>query len=454
MNDEKKPVDIKTKRKEKQMKIAKPKKAEFYKAISNAINRDLFELLPEFPKRFFTMSMNSGVKLPLIETAPGVVKITELEMVVYAIIEYCHNYLTPEGKDCFCFTVKEAKEAAQFWLAHTPPIPQPKMVTWVGEEGYTFHRLPWERVGGETPVFDEMMSRTTNSDALMAFIGSLFFEKADTQQYLWVHGQGQNGKSALTRFLKDALGSAYRALVIPKGEGRFWTSNLLGCRLGVFADTNDTKWITSGLGKTLTGGDPVAFEIKGGAYGTADLACKFIFLSNSRPAIASEKADLRRLILCEMTAINGEPDSNYHKKLWDEGGYFLNKCIHKYGLMCPNNKQIPISNEADIRDWVSTVEETFETFFLDSFILEEKAYTIPGQMQKKLYEKWRDNQTHGKFLEWLERSHGIRKKTENSLPGTPKLYRGIKIIPHTDVVKKSEFMTKAGDKDVTRAYDR
>lgn len=440
MSDEKKPVDIKEKREEKAaVKKSKPKKADFYKTIARAINRDPFNFLGDFPKTLHTVELKSGVRLPVKETSPGVVEITEEEMVMYSIIDYCHNLVTPSGKEQYSFTVKEAKEATQFWIAHTKPIPTPKMVRWADEEGYTYRRLPWPLATGETPVFDEMMSRTTNKDALMAFIGSLFVEDADTQQYVWIHGQGQNGKSALTRFLKDALGIAYRALMVPKGEGamRFWTLNLLDCRLGVFADTNDTDFITGGLFKSLTGGDPIPCEIKGGAQFTNEMNCKFIFLSNSRPSIASEKADMRRLILCEMEEIKCEPDPNYARKLWAEGGYFLSKCLHTYALMCPNNKQIPVNNSEDVSDWVSSVEEEFETFLQQYFVLDKNKCILPWQLQEKLAQNWDRRAPQKQFKEWLERTHRIRKKTANYLPGSPKIYRGLSFLPNTDVVLQS-----------------
>lgn len=436
MSDENKgPIDIKEKRIQKELeavKKKKPKKADFYRAVARAVDRERHALLPVFEEGIFhTIEVSPGVLLPVTDVGEGIVRLVEDDTVANAIMRYVHNKVVPAGFDSYSFEFREAKECFRVWKSLSNPIPKPKMVRWKDEEGYTYRRLPWPMQTGETPLFDEMMGRTTNADALMAFIGSIFVEQSDRQQYLWVHGQGQNGKGALNLFLNKALGGAYCAQVVPTPGDKFWTSGLLGARLVAFGDCNNTSFVTGGLFKSLTGGDPIRIEMKGKQPFTTELNAKFIFLSNERPRINSEKADMRRLILCEMEQITCEVDPQYQKRLWEEGGAFLTKCLHKYALICPTFGQIRCDNNEALEDWVSTVEEEYETFFQENFEIDPNGTTVPGQLSNRLTRHFKDWRKEQAFRSWMERRHGVKKKSVRVDGGIVKCYQGVRLIQNS-----------------------
>ena len=150
------------------------------------------------------------------------------------------------------------------------------------------------------------------------------------QQYVWLHGKGNEGKGSLNRFLQRVFGPAYCSKQPNESGDKFWTHELLGKRLVVFPDCNDQKFVTSGLFKSMTGGDPVAVEAKGEMSYTTRLNAKYLVLSNEKPQISSEKADKRRIIYCEIAPREDLIDLNFEARLWDEGGAFLGKCWSLY----------------------------------------------------------------------------------------------------------------------------
>lgn len=411
------------------MSEQKVSKAELYGFITLAINREPTSNLPPFPRRYFAHETSPGIRLYLRET--------EEKDVVEYVHELCLaneilRWLATDVAACckgYHFEHRHAVEAAKYWRGFTAPIGKIKSVCWLHDEGLTFRRLPWIKDHKTTPVFTEMFSRISNARALKAFIGSLFFEESDMQQYVWLSGQGQNGKGALSRFLHSVFANAYSSQIPPQPTDRFWTSMIMGKRLVVFPDCNNQSFVTSGLFKSLTGGDPVRIEQKNQPAGTTIMSAKYLFLSNERPALSSEKADQRRIIYCEMGAVPNKPDPKYQEKLWAEGGSFLSECIKIYQRMCEDRGPIEAQNE-DLEDWISTVEEDLETAFIQNFELDVVGgYLLPASFQDRLEEIWpRNRRMQSEFRKWLERTHGVTKRTDHSLPREPKTYRGLRLI--------------------------
>ena len=245
-----------------------PRAAELYHAVSRAINRETQSTLPAFKRRFHVVQNAPGVYSVIEELEQGVVHTVPLAEVRKALVQYTSSELA--GKKAFAWTVSQAQAAAEFWCAVTAPIPEPPAVRWADEDGLTFSRLPWtyrpEVADEAMPIFGELMRRVTNAPALMEWIGSLFDPEADRQQYVWIYGQGQNGKGALMRFLAKVLGHSYRSMQPPNGSDSHWTSALLGARLVAFPDCNAYGFPATGLFKSLTGGDSVMISSRANSF--------------------------------------------------------------------------------------------------------------------------------------------------------------------------------------------
>ncbi len=228
------------------------------------------------------------------------------------------------------------------------------------------------------------------------------------------------------------LGRAYRAKQVPPPDDRFWTYGLRGSRLVVFPDCNNQSFVTTGLFKSLSGGDPVDVEKKNGMSFTEELFLKFMFFSNEVPMISEELADLRRLIFCEFE-LGGVYEPGFEGKLWDEGGAFLTACINEYRALCPNHGPIPTDGEAN--DALAAVtDEPFQVFFDANFKQPAKGFrtskdisgigaeaikevTIsPAQMALLLKENFGPSRReHAAFRSWAGKKYGVVKRKFRAL---------------------------------------
>jgi len=282
-------------------------------------------------------------------------------------------------------------------------------------DGLAFSRLPWDFAEGDTPLFDEIMSRCSDSSAAMAFMGSLFVQDSDRQQYLFLHGDGMNGKSTLIRMLGRIFNNSYIAVEPPTANDKFWNWQLIGKRLVAFPDCNDEKWIGSSKFKMLTGGDSVSCQEKGKNAASHLLNCKFIFCSNTKPDISGKMSDLRRVIFCEMSPIGVEPEIEYEEKLWLEAPYIVHKCIQQY--MKQNKGGFIVTDASKVNEIVQQNEEKFSYIFEKHFELD--VYQNVLEYEKKRFSCYdlvaimKSEHMLGEkraFTDWLKRVHGIEYK--------------------------------------------
>jgi hypothetical protein len=330
---------------------------------------------------------------------------------------------------------------ARYWFKITQPIPEPPMFGWVGEQELCMRRIPFERKIGPTPIWDELLGRITNAEAFRIWIGSVLAEDSDMQQYVWLYGQGGEGKGAISRFLARALGHTHSSQQPPNLGDRFWTWGIRNSRLVVFADCNNTKFVTSGLFKSLSGADPVRIEIKGGAISHQLIKAKYLFLSNEKPDLSSETADKRRIIYCTAQPFYGKIDPCYQKKLWEEGGYFLSKCLEMYREKCPNGEQIN-ADSCDIDDVISTNEEIFASFLESNFFVGPNETCSPIIFNNLIVEKFKTKADQKAFRNYLDRMN-IRKIVKRDKDRIYKVYVGLKprSIPILDIANPAHFST-------------
>lgn len=386
----------------------KAQKSDLYLAIARAIDGRP-GALPSFPRRFHIVEPEQGVRLVLEELDDGVVRYIKAEAVAAAILRYTVNDLA--NREAYKWDVRQARAAMEFWLSYIDPIPEPPAVLWAEEHGLTFSRLPWcyapDFDGNATPLFNELFGRISNASALIEWIGSLFDPEADRQQYAWLYGAGGDGKGALARFLARVFGRAYRSVQPPAPAERHWTAGLVGARLVVFPDCNAYGFPASGLFKVLTGGDSVPVERKYEDAYSAQLTAKFMFLSNERPQLSSERADMRRALYCEVEAIKAEVDPAYEKRLWDEGGAFLSTCIHNYRTGYPHGGPIRIDTD-ELEAWVDVIEEDFSALVETHLVLGVDERCFQTQWVEWCKANFKDSRVKRQFMAYLERKHDVR----------------------------------------------
>jgi hypothetical protein len=415
----------------------KPAIAELQHAVTLAMNRDPLSRLPHFPRDFFTIEVEDGMPHIIEAREGGECFVSSRESVAQVILRYVTDDVIDSA---YKWTAKQAYECAAFWHTYTQPIDPPKPLRWADEPGLCFHRLPWERAptGAPTPLCDEIMSRMSNATAFRVWLGSIFDPRADLQQYVWLYGEGENGKGTLLRMLERVLGPAFTSQEPPTKDNRFWTYGLRNKRLAAFPDCNNAGFVASGLFKSLTGGDAVRIEGKGKDSTTARLSLKFLFLSNEKPRLSSEHADLRRVIFCELGPITGGAREGYEEELWQEFGEFMKGCIALYEDKCPRGGGIKCVEKEGIEDVVSVEEERFEVAYTQSFqavgIDEnrpdyEQAWVSPQEFQQVLDRWFREERKQSEFRKWLKRHHGIEKKRVRvPVTGLENRYLGIEMV--------------------------
>jgi hypothetical protein len=370
--------------KEKDKPKPQPAKVDLFMMIKDAMNHDKHSVLPDFPERYHVIEPDEGVRLVVKENKNREVYVVNDKAVRNAIADYTSKTLRKHSISGYKWDVKKCTECFQFWQATTDPLENISVVSWQNDPGLTYARLPWDKEAypsGDHPLFNEMFSRMTNAQAVSEWIGSLFDPHSFRHQYLWIHGSGGNGKSALVRFLQKVFKKAFRSKQPPREHDTHWTAGLLGARLVVFPDCNDFAFPSSGVFKSLTGGDLVDINPKFKESFSADLNVKYMYLSNGKPGISSDEADMRRAIYSEIGSIpegvTEEDRQTYEERLWKEGGAFLSTCIHNYETYA---KSRPIRTDKEaISDWVSTVEEPLEEFFHKYFVISKADHVTPRQ---------------------------------------------------------------------------
>lgn len=326
-------------------RMRKAKKAErmseselFYHLIMK-MNRNPASSMPwpAFPQRFHLIRDAYGRKGIVEEVPDRIVAYRVDDAVTDAIAQYCHNYLTAvPGAD---ISHRSAESCRRLWLSLTNPLDAaPLTLAEQSTPGLAFHRLNFDAVVSRgslsgivvpecPPSLDEFLKRCTQRDAVAAFIGSLFYPQADRQQYLYLHGEGLDGKGAFLRFLYLLFGHAVESLQ-PKAPGdRFWNMKIFGKRLVLFSDCEDYKFFSSPEFKGLTGNDPIYFEPKGESGFSALPNCKLIAASNFKPNISSQRAELRRLIFSSVEPIlTGGVEANYELVLLKDAEAIVGYC--------------------------------------------------------------------------------------------------------------------------------
>jgi len=410
----------------------RPKKAEIYRELSDIINQDRTGWQP-LSHRYFVVELEPGTRKIVQEYAPNCVRYVVREALVNELSQYISENLG--GMGMYALTVKELRETVDYWMSETKAVPEPISIVEKSDPRMCFLRLPFnygDPAEAETPTFDEFFSRADNSDAIKAFIGSCLVTGSNRQQYLWLYGEGGDGKGSFVKALEPLFGEFFISTVAPKNGGaRFWTNSLVGKRLVLFPDNNNYRFVNDGIFKACTGDDRVPCELKGGANYTAKLECKFIFLSNEMPDIDGTRASLRRAIYSKITPPTGKLEDlsgEYADSMQSEVVDFAKKCVIHYMGSYDLHEVIKV-DEDKLSELTSFNEEYFEFIFKQCFE-EAKGASIQGsEMVRKLTLHKLNQFERRDFIAFMQRTKKIsRKKTK-----TGAYYQGLRSRPDPEM---------------------
>jgi hypothetical protein len=405
-------ADDEAQAKKKAKKKKGPNKDETFSAVLRAMRHDPFFVGEKFPHRFHVMIDEAGVRTCYEEYPNEVVRFVDNSRVIDTILHYARE-INP-GLGAGEMKHYEADNLFKIWRASAPVLDDKAVapVRDLSEAGKCWHRLEWSLSDGETPHFDELFSRMDNAPAILAWLGSLFDPNSSKTQYVWLFGQGKNGKSSLGAFLQRAFGPSARSEQLLDKLDKFWTSHLVGKRLIIFDDCSDYKLPASGFFKSLTGSDTVRIERKGQASQMARLIGKFLFFSNDKPELSSTIADRRRAIYAEIADLPAEikplSPKKYNAVLWAEGKHFLWKAKKAWEEWQEDDYIIADTTKLDIL--ISQNEENYETISEKYFDIGEDKKITPAHLREVLgaNEKMNDFSI-GKLKKWLTVNHNLRK---------------------------------------------
>lgn len=432
------------KKHQKKLKEDKILKKEIYNIAVRALSG---QFLPrsDWPEMetTFRPTMNSDRSMRFIEIEPnGVAAYVSVERVKNATVKY----IKTNKKHGHKITLRnnDLNEIVRLFQATVPPI-EPKTIQPIlqkSTKGYCWHRLEWDLSDGDTPLFDELCSRTTNRESFQCWIGSLFFPKADRQTYLWLYGGGRNGKGSLCRVLARIFGPGYSSEQVPSSvEARFWTMGLMGKRLVAFPDCNHTAFTKSGLIKSITGGDKIRVEFKGGGVSSEELTCMLLILSNNRPQISNQESDMRRAIFCEVGPIVNDFGENYEADLWAEAPRFIKKCMTLYREKYPRFNAIKPDREAN-QLLASQAEAYFEDIFAKHFRPEAGKFVDASKLREICRHEKMDEIKARYFCTWMENTWGVTYKlvrTQDNWKIRRYVYSGIRLKTSTDDIRDIDF---------------
>lgn len=325
------------------------------------------------------------------------------------------------------------KNLADTWFSQTEATcTQPSHVKFASDQGITQKKLDFDPDQSKScPVWSEMMGRTTNSDALQAFIYAIFVPQSYRQQYLWIYGDGGNGKSTITDLLSKLLGASYVVSDTNSGHNsQFFTYSLDGKRLLVFPDTNSETFVQTGVFKQLTGEGLIRMEGKGKDAYSAPIDVKIIINSNNFPTLSSKKADIRRIIFCEMASLTVDPNPRVMDLLWNERAAILGACQKAYSALTTLDG--PIKFEcAKIEDLANASDEVFEMIFEELLTVSTEEIISGPELRRIVSPRVKNAgvKRYEYFLNWLTEKAKLAKygtywKNGKAVRG----FRGVKLL--------------------------
>ncbi len=148
------------------------------------------------------------------------------------------------------------------------------------------------------------------------------------QHFLWLSGAGDNGKGVLALVVGYLFGESNIARIPMERFGhRFALAEMVGKRVNIVADCEETDKIQEGLLKQISAGDPISVEKKFKDVFATPMSARLIFLSNALPRFRDKSNGIwRRLIIVPCRAVVAQEQRviNFEQELYAEAPGILN----------------------------------------------------------------------------------------------------------------------------------
>jgi hypothetical protein len=204
-----------------------------------------------------------------------------------------------------------------------------------------------------TPNWDEFLSRLSHPEIFKAWVWSLFSGTHKTRQILWIQGNGNDGKSTVTRALRRMLGEQITASINLHEVNQFTTVQFLNKRFAIESDARYGEIIDHPLIFKLSGCDPITFEGKGKDAFTGIISCHVMICANIPPKIdVYSDAQVSRLLYLTVESVKKDPDEaisfaddSFEDRLVSEMYPFLASCAQSYLKANNASNRIPVPSD-------------------------------------------------------------------------------------------------------------
>lgn len=281
---------------------------------------------------------------------------------------------------------------------------------------------------GNTPVFDMLLSGVVECcrGTLMAMVYATFYARSHMQKYVWLHGEGGDGKSVFVRTMMDILGSDISsALTAETIKSEFGLENVVGRRMLLIPDLKAGVSVKKAFIHNVTGGDPVSVNRKNKPVITTVLDPILWITANNAPDVDFTMTnEARRLVyikfqqppmevlkkICKLDK-DGNPvkDSHGHYiKSFDmasglkaEWKHVLWKCKQEYDRLNFNDTELSVSDEEqELREancvddqanlWDRIIDKVCEKTDYESDMVKRSEFFKKFKFQLQIEEKGRN----------------------------------------------------------------
>lgn len=381
------------------------------------VKKIAFDLLDMNVKAYIDDS-GGAVLLRLLEG--GICKQTTIE----ALSSMIGEHLRKKSTD---FSADVLRKIIKTWIDGTPKLTSIPASFSVDKTELTFNRININPVFGQCPTWDDFIKRCgANGEAVKAFTYSIF-EKADlSRQYLFLKGEGRDGKGSYIRWLNSNFNDQLAGL---EAKNDHWPSMCVGKRIGVFNDLVNTQVVLSSQFKQITGGDKVTITQKYEKAVDVILDTKFIITSNKSASFLTTEAERRRVIYVELVPSN-EIIVDYELKLKLESDAFLFKCREAYNRLYKKDIQQIKCDYSGFDAAASSFEESTEALFESAFEICKDEYVTANDFIARLnHEGVRDSRAVNALKEWMTRNRKIKREQKTIDKKRVYVYEGMKMKP-------------------------
>jgi hypothetical protein len=389
--------------------------------------------LPKFKRKFKQYDRKEGQEegnWQIVEVLEGnVVKKVTFAALVKAVAEYALGIKNPDYR----FTAHGYKATAELFLQATPPLPEAPASFYfksTNPDKYCFKRAPFDPHEKPCPDWDSMFDPMFNADGVMQTLWTFFVEGAYRQNYIYLKGEGGDGKGSIVRTLNRVTGDVYSITKPPAEDNKHAAVEFERSMIVAITDLRNMPFMRSELLLAFTGDDDMNFDHKGKQPYSAKPAGRLLVCSNRYLVIGIQDSEQRRAQYGEMpkrkTPI--KRDTKFENRLFDQFPGFIWKCKQKFeALGIDPGEEIPQSPalKERLRSFAADDPTCGYLDFLSHFFtvkdLSEKpeenvrSFVTKVELDNLLIERWdgegkESAKRREGFRQWLRAVHGIEAK--------------------------------------------